>query len=108
MPDETMFQERSVEQRPTEKIAYRFDTAPYGGSPSGLSVSLYDIGTTTAETAGTDVSGTKLDGGASADGDIVTTPAVQLIEAGHRYRLVCQFASGGNTYAPALIIHGKY
>jgi hypothetical protein len=107
MPGETLFQERAVDQRPTERIAYTVDTTPYGGTPTSVAVSLFSVASIDA--AGTDVSGSKLSGDAAVVGNVITTPLVISLEATGSiiYRLQVQFVCGGSTFAPVLYIHPK-
>lgn len=107
MAGETYFLERALEQRPGEAIAYTVDTTAYGGTPTDLAVSLWEL-TTTTESAGTDVSSARLSGAVSIAGNIITTPRVTVEAGGRRYRLVVRFTCMGNTYAPAVYIHAAY
>lgn len=101
---EVLFLESPRHQRPAEAIAYTVDTARYGGSPTGVAVTLVEVA---ADGAETDRSGANLDGSATVAGHVITTPRVAALVAGRRYRLQVLFTAGGSTWAPILYIHGK-
>lgn len=103
------FVEGAVTQRPADSIAYTVNTALYGGSPTSPAVTIHDI-TTGADAAGTNVSDTKLRSGESpsVSGDVITTPHVEGIEGGRRYRLTVQFTCAGQTYAPFVYVQGAF
>lgn len=103
----TQFLEGAVQQRPGERIRYTVDTGPYGGTPTAVSVTIYDV-TASTESSGSNVSDSTLSGSASIAADVITTPIVEDIEGGKRYRMAVQFTAGGNTYAPFVYIHGVY
>jgi hypothetical protein len=76
------------EQGADERRNYVLDTTPWGGSPSSPVVRLY-------EGDDEDVSGAKLDGSASVNGNSITTPFVVGLDAGQQYRLEIQFVVDG-------------
>jgi len=84
--------EGRVAQGVDEQVAYTVTTTPWGSSPSSPAVKLYDV----TYKVRTDVSSTKLTGSASAAGDVVTTPVVSGLVAGHVYRLEVKFTIAGN------------
>jgi hypothetical protein len=88
------------QQRPDERVAYEVTIDGSYASPSAPVSKLYD----TADE--TDVSSTKLLGSAAIASQVFTSPLVISLLAGHTYRLEFQFASGGNTFEPYLIIVG--
>lgn len=83
------FKESPVVQGVDEIIAYRLTTTPWGSSPSSPTVVLKDHN-------GVDVSSTCLSGIPSASGDYITTPLVQNLVAGIKYRLEIKFTISGN------------
>lgn len=89
------------QQRPDERIAYQVTLDASYASPSSPVCKLYDI--TSGET---DVSSTKLSGSAAINGAVFTSPLVIALVAAHTYRLEFQFASGGNTFEPYLLLDG--
>lgn len=93
-----MANQRKIKESPwyqgeDEQIAYTIDTSPWGGSPSSLTVVLKD--------GDTDVSGTKLSGSASAASDTITTPVVQSLTAGKKYRLEVKWTDGNSNVLEA-------
>lgn len=70
----------------------------------------YSLGTVTAwdVTNGyQDVTATVLTGAASASGDVITTPLVGNLTAGHRYRIEVRFTAEGNTFEPWFEVQGE-
>lgn len=88
------------QQRPDERVAYQVTLDASYASPASPVCKLYDTGDET------DVSSSKLSGAAAINGQVFTSPLVIALVAGHTYRLEFQFASGGNTFEPYLIIAG--
>lgn len=75
-----------------EILAYTIDTTPWGGYSSGVSNVLKDK-------AGTDVSGTRLQGSPSAVGNVITTSQVKSLSASESpYRMEVKWVYNGNTY----------
>lgn len=97
------FHPAKVAQRTPERVAYTIDTAPYGGSPTSVVCTLYQV----AAGARTDVTTTNLSGSPTTSGDTITTPLVDSLAAGASYILEVKFVSGGNTWAPLLQILGE-
>jgi hypothetical protein len=81
--------ESPLKQGMDEQIVYTLTTTPWGSSPSNVTVVLKD-------SDGTDVSGTKLSGSVSVNGDVITTPKVIGLAAGEKYRLEIKFTVSGN------------
>lgn len=81
--------ESPIYQGENEEIARTLDTEPWGGTPSDVTVVIYD-------SDGDDTSLTNLSGVASVASDVITLPSVIDLEADERYDLVMQFTSGGN------------
>jgi hypothetical protein len=90
------------QQRSDDRVAYDLTIPTSYPTPSGPVCVLWDITTSTP----TDVTATKLSGSAAIAGQVLTSPLVIALVAGHRYRLELQFVSGGNTFEPYLIIDG--
>jgi len=87
------FKEKSKEQGPEERIAYWFSTVPWnipaGDTPTTPVVVL--------KLNGVDVSADHLVGLPTIVANIFTTPIVELLERGNRYRLECKWTYSGNT-----------
>jgi len=96
--------ESPLRQGEDEQIVYLLTTTPWGGSPSSVSVKLYDV----TDGARADVSATRLSGAASVAGDVIASPAVTSLVAGRVYRLEFKFTSGGNVLEAYLIINAEY
>lgn len=93
MSSARMVREGRQSQGVNEAIAYRLTTTPWGTSPGSITV------TATNETLdGADVSATVLSGVASVSGDVISTPVLSGLTAGHLYRVAIRFACGGNTF----------
>jgi hypothetical protein len=86
-----IFVESPLYQGEDERLPYRLDTTPWGGSPSNPSVAIKVNDTLL------DVSTTKLAGSASVDGDYVITPLVIDLDK-IKYRLEIKWESGGSTW----------
>lgn len=76
-----------------EELAYTIDTTNYGGSPTGPTVTAYDLTDQYREVT-TEI----LSGSASLSGDDITTPIVKSLTAGHIYRIEVKFTSHGQIY----------
>lgn len=99
-----MVKEGRLVQGEDEQIAYQVTTTPWGSNPSSASTKLYDITLNTR----TDVTATKLSGSTTIDGDVVTTPYVLSLTAGHLYRLEIAFTCSGNIFECYVEIMGEY
>ena len=86
-------QEGDQVQGVNEKIAYQFDTTPWGGSPVISSSKLWDISAATE----VDASSASLSGSASVATNTITTPIVQALTKGHKYRLEIKWTKSGLT-----------
>lgn len=82
-------------QGPNESIAYSITTTPWGSGPSSVSCYLYDVTDTSSDV---NVTSTKLSGSVSTTSDVITTPNVVSLVAGHMYRMDVRFTSGTNIY----------
>lgn len=79
-----------------ERLAYTLTTTPFAASPTSASVLVKDI-----SNAYTDVSASVLSGSPSIAGDVITTPLIQSLTAGHSYRVEVKFETSGSvTYEP--------
>lgn len=78
-----------------ESLSYQFSTTDWGGSPTGIACSAFDI----TNGAYTDVSSTVLSNLAYASGDDVVTKYVGSLTEGHTYRIETLFTTAdGNTF----------
>lgn len=83
-------------QSANEKIAYTLTTTPWASTPTVTALSAYDI---TGPRQYDPVTSTVFPtGSSSVAGDVITLPLLQALTAGHVYRVVVQFTSGGNTF----------
>lgn len=86
-------------QLAAEQVPYQIDVsawcAAWGAAPAEVVCTLYDV---SDDAAWVDVSQTKLAGSASVVGNVITTPRVQALTVGCRYRLQVQFELAGGTY----------
>lgn len=87
-----------------EQIAYQLTTTPWGGTPTSVAVTCYDITTGTR----TDVSSTNLTGSATVAGDVITCPILKSLTAGSTYRLEIKFTSGGNIWEAYAAVRAEY
>ena len=83
--------ETGLKQGADEEIAYTLTTTPWGDSPSSVSVTAYDMSDSFAV-----VTDDILSGSASNSSTTITTPVVDSLVAGHRYRIEIKFTTGGN------------
>lgn len=96
-------QESPYIQGTNEKIAYALTTTLLGSSPTNLVVTVFDISDSDNES---DVTVAVTTGTANAAGDVVTTPYIQLLTAGKKYRLQVRFTdSNSNTWEEYAIIN---
>lgn len=85
-----------------ESIAYTLTTTPWGSDPTSPAVVVKDL-----TNGGADVTETVTSGDASADGDVITTPAIGSLTAGHRYRVEVTFTIAGNVQEAFGIINAE-
>jgi len=85
-----------------EEIAYTLDTSNWGGSPSAITVTAYDV---TDEYE--DVTATVLSGSASTAGDVITLPVVKSLTRGHLYQVHVKFTTGGQVMEAVVPIQGQ-
>jgi hypothetical protein len=84
-----IFKEQSKHQGKDEKIAYKIDTTPWGGSPSkGMSHIVC---------GGVGVCADHLEGEPQSEGNVITTPLVVGLVPGNRYRLEVKWTCQSNT-----------
>ena len=97
-------QESPLYQGEDESITYDLTTSPWGSSPVGIVVKVYDI----TDGSETDVTTTIIpDGEASAVGDVITLPPLTAMTPGKRYRLDVKFTASGNTLEAYCIIEAE-
>ena len=93
------FKEGIKEQGIDERVGYKIDTIPWGGSPSNAAVAIV--------LRGEDVSEDHLEGGITVDGNVIITPLVVGLESGNKYRLEVKWDCQSNTFeAYGFIITG--
>jgi hypothetical protein len=83
-----------------ERISYTCDTTKWGGYQSGAVCTLKD-------SAGNDLSGSKLNGVVSVNNNVITSPLVISLADGTDYRLEFKWVVAGLTLESYLIIHGE-
>lgn len=99
--------DRIIEQSPLfqgkdEKIAYRLNTLPWGGSPSSVSVTL------TLIKDGSDVISTNMESGApDVSGDFITTKRIISLVPHVGYRLEFKWTYLGNEVETSVEIYGQ-
>lgn len=96
-------QESPYIQGPNERVAYALTTTLLGSSPTNLVIKVYDITDSDNESEVTIV---VTSGNAAAVGDVVTTPYIQLLTTGKKYRLQVRFTdANSNTWEEYGIIN---
>jgi len=83
------------QQSANESISYSINTAPWGGSPTGPSHTVFR-----APDFDTDIKGSVMSGTPSIDGgnpDQINLPALSGLTKGYTYWIFVQFTSGGNS-----------
>ena len=85
-----------------ESVFYTVDTAPWGGSPSALGHEITDEEDYTASLKSTMMTGTP-----SAVGDIITCPALSLVEEDKIYRIYVKFTIGGSALSGYFRVKGE-
>lgn len=98
------FKEGTWVQGQDEILAYTVLTTPWGGTPAGVTVKIYDV---TNQGQYDDVSASCLSGSSSASGDTITTALVQALVKDHVYRLEVKWTNSGNTLEAYGIIKGE-
>jgi len=89
-------------QSTDEQIAYTVDVSNVGSSPTSPSVKAYDV-----TTGMNDVSSTVLSGDPSVTGNVITTPTVKSLTAGHLYRIEVKFTISGSIFEHYFEIHAE-
>lgn len=82
--------ESPIEQGTDEDISYQLDTSPWGGSPTLVGVSVYEIDGNSL----TDVTDDVCTGVASINGNIIILPSINSLEVGKTYRVEVLFSCG--------------
>ena len=80
-------------QSPQESIARTVTTTPWGSSPTGVTLTVYDVTTPGTET---DVSGTVATGSNTVVGDVITTKRIGSLTLGRDYRADVLFTDSSN------------
>lgn len=84
--------EGQQEQTVDERIAYKVNTAPAGGTPTGISVTVAD-----RSNNDTDVTATVMPTNSpSIETDIITLSLLRALTVDRRYRVRVSYTSGGN------------
>lgn len=102
-PNDREFIESPIYQGEDEKVSYNLTTTSWGGSPTSVSMKLYQMN----KNAKTDVSATKLSGSPSVVGDVITTPYIISLTDGVKYRLEASWMKNGNTVEAFGYIYGQ-
>ena len=87
-----------------EEIAYKFNFAPWGGSPSNPSATMWQKQPNGEEV---DTSTANLSGSESVSGDIVTTPVVLDLLPESVYRLAVNVDIDGNKMEAYITLRGE-
>lgn len=90
-------------QSAQESIAYIVTTTPWGSSPSGVTVTAYDV---TGEER-VDVSSTVLSGAASTSDDVITCPVLTALTSGSLYRVEVLFTADSNTWVCYFLVEAE-
>ena len=80
-------------QSTDEQIAYTIDVSNVGSSPTSPTAKAYDL-----TTGYNEVTSTVLSGSCSVTGNVITTPTVKSLTAGHLYRVEVQFTVSGSVF----------
>jgi hypothetical protein len=86
-----------------ETIVYTLTTTPWGSSPTSPDAKIYEMANNTA----TDKTSTLMTGSATANGDVITLPAISGLTARTRYRVEVKFTVSGNTFEAYAEIRGE-
>lgn len=99
------FIDTKLPQGQDEIVAYYFDTTPWGAAaPTGVTAKIFDL---TPPGLYDDTSDVNLSGSASVAGNVITTPLVRALVAGHQYRLEVAFTVSGNLFEPFAVINAE-
>lgn len=102
-PNDREFAESPIYQGEDERLAYRFSTLPWGGSPTNVSIKFYTVN----KTVKTDVTATKLSGSSGVDGNYITTPLIIALVPNAKYRMEAQWWKDGNLVEAFAIFYGQ-
>jgi hypothetical protein len=89
-----------LDQGEDERIRYRIVTTRWGSDPANIVVRVYD-------SAGVDVTATKMTGSHSVEGDMISLPLLHSIPVGKQYRVDVKFDAAGNTFEYYFLVRGK-
>ena len=87
--------ESPLPQGSSERIPYKIDTTPWGGSPTSVVVTVLDNSNNDADVTGSTTTGTS-----SVSGNVITTPSIYQLTAGKEYTVYVKFSSGSNIFEP--------
>ena len=90
-----------MSQGPTEKLAYRLTTTPWGSTPTSVSMVVLD---TTDSEEGTDVTTASTEGSSSTSGDVITTKRIKSLTLGKNYRGELTFTDSDSNVWCALFV----
>lgn len=102
--------ESPIAQGTSESIPYALTTTPWGGAPTVVSITVYDITDTTDEVDWTDVTDTVMPvNSPSVLGDVITFSPLKFLTDGHIYRAEINFTTPtlGTVETHCLIIGGR-
>lgn len=102
--------ESPMAQGTSEIITYRLTTTPWGGTPTSVSITVYDITDTTDEADWTDVTATVMPvNSPSVALDVITFSPLKLLVDGSIYRAEINFTTPtlGTVETSCLIIGGR-
>jgi hypothetical protein len=89
--------ERTQFQGVDESICYTVTTTPWGSAPADVSFKVF-LQVSQSQPSYADVTASVAPGEASADGDVITLPAIGNLAEGATYRVEVKFSAGGNVY----------
>lgn len=90
--------ESPVTQGVHERISYTIDTTPWGGSPSAVSVTVYNYSTRSTEDEFNVTDTVMPTNEPTVDEDTITLSPLYSLTAGIRYRITIQWSNAGNTF----------
>ena len=95
--------EQDITQGVDEEVAYNLTTTPWGSSPTGVVITVWDITHNNRD----NVTSTVTSGSPSVTGDIITLPVILDLEEDHVYRVEVKFTAGGQVLEPYFFIYGQ-
>lgn len=100
--------ESPLTQGRDESISYQLTTTPWGGTPSSVSVSVYDVtnGIYTALTVA-QMNVVMPVNSPTVNGDVITLSPLRMLSVGVWYRVEVKFTSGGDIWEPYFVVIGE-